>query len=106
MSHPPVEILEGMVTIRAHMDDVPSTNAPLLIAPESHLVGVVPTHRIDDVVQRCGTTACLAAAGDVWLYSTLIVHASEAATVPSKRRVLQVDYSASDLPDGLQWQGV
>lgn len=103
---PPVEILEGMVTIRAHIDNVPSTNAPLLIAPGSHRVGMVPTHRIDDVVQQCGTTACLAAAGDVWLYSTLILHASEAATVPSKRRVLQVDYSASDLPGGLQWQGV
>ncbi len=103
---PPIEILEGMVTIRAHLDEVPFTNAPLLIAPGSHLVGMVPTHKIDEVVRGCGITACLAASGDVWLYSTLILHASDAATDPSRRRVLQVDYSASDLPGGLQWQGV
>lgn len=30
---PPFEILAGMVTLRVHLDPVPVTNAPLLIAP-------------------------------------------------------------------------
>lgn len=103
---PPIELLARMVTIRAHLDDVPATNAPLLIAPGSHAVGMVPVSKVDEVVARCGTMACLAAAGDLWLYSTLILHASEAATEPARRRVLQVDYAAFDLPGGLEWQGV
>ncbi|WP_374598646.1 phytanoyl-CoA dioxygenase family protein [Sphingosinicella sp.] len=108
MNHvaPPIEILARMVTIRAHLDDVPATNAPLLIAPGSHVLGMVPVSRVNEIVADCGTMACLAEAGDLWLYSTPILHASEAATKPAKRRVLQVDYAAFDLPGGLEWQGV
>ncbi|MEL7190648.1 MAG: phytanoyl-CoA dioxygenase, partial [Pseudomonadota bacterium] len=47
-----------------------------------------------------------AEAGDIWLYSTPILHASDAAEKPSSRRVLQVDFAAEPLPDGLEWLGV
>ncbi|WP_232493500.1 phytanoyl-CoA dioxygenase family protein [Novosphingobium kaempferiae] len=103
---PPVELLARMVTIRVHLDDVHPGNAPLLIAPGSHLAGMVPVQDIAEVVERYGTKVCLAEAGDVWMYSTLILHASEAAREPASRRVLQVDYAAFDLPGGLEWQGV
>lgn len=108
MNHvaPPIELLARMVTIRAHLDHVHAANAPLLIAPGSHAVGMVPVSKVDEIVDRCGTRACLAAAGDLWLYSTPILHASEVATEPAQRRVLQVDYAAFDLPGGLEWQGV
>jgi len=47
-----------------------------------------------------------AEAGDIWLYATPILHASEAAAEPDRRRVLQVDFSAEELPGGLHWLGV
>ena len=55
---------------------------------------------------RCAVHACLAAAGDIWAYATPIVHASETAEMPARRRVLQVDYAAFDLPGGLRWLGI
>ena len=103
---PPFELLASMVTLRAHLDDVPATNAPLLIAPGSHALGRIPVTEVDDIVRRCGTKVCLAETGDIWLYSTPILHASEMASAPSRRRVLQVDYAAQDLPRGLDWLGV
>jgi hypothetical protein len=103
---PPFDLLDRMITLRVHLDDVPATNAPLLIAPGSHRHGRVPVDRIDSVVASCGTLACLASAGDVWIYSTPILHASAAASAPAKRRVLQVDFSAEALPGGLEWLGV
>ncbi len=103
---PPASLLARMVTVRAHLDDVPVENAPLLIAPGSHLFGRVPEGEINTVVQRCGIEACLAQAGDVWLYSTLILHASEPALLTARRRVLQIDYAAEPLPGGLEWFGV
>jgi len=108
MNHvePPFEVLARMVTLRVHLDDVDAQNAPLLVAPGSHRIGRVSEVDIDEVVRRCGTFACLAEAGDVWLYSTPILHASEAAMAPRARRVLQVDYAAEDLPSGLEWLGV
>jgi ectoine hydroxylase-related dioxygenase (phytanoyl-CoA dioxygenase family) len=95
-----------MVTLRVHIDDVPATNAPLLIAPGSHTEGRAPVDAIEKVVRRCGTQACIAEAGDVWLYATPILHASEIASEPMHRRVLQVDFSAEDLPGNLEWLGV
>jgi len=82
---PPFELLARMVTLRVHLDDVPAENSPLLIAPGSHAAGRVPIEEYDDVVARCGIYACLAEAGDVWVYATPILHASEAASVACHR---------------------
>jgi hypothetical protein len=103
---PPFDLLAGMVTVRVHLDAVPVTNAPLLVAPGSHKRGRIPTAEIPEVVRQCGIIPCLAAAGDVWLYATPILHASDAASRPVHRRILQVDYAVGQLPGGLEWLGV
>jgi len=103
---PPFELLAGMATVRVHLDPVPASNAPLLIAPGSHRLGRIPEGEAPEVVRRCGAVACLADRGDAWLYSTPILHASEAAIAPARRRVLQVDFAAPGLPGGLEWLGV
>ena len=103
---PPFEILAGMVTLRLHIDAVPATNAPLLIAPGSHKFGRIAGRDVDDVVRRCGTVTCLAEPGDIWLYATPILHASEAAVGPMHRLVLQVDFAVGALPGDLRWLGV
>lgn len=103
---PPFEVLARMLTLRVHLDAVPQTNAPLLIAPGSHCLGRVPEADVPAVVNKCGVAICLAEAGDVWTYATPILHASERASAATHRRVLQVDYAAEDLPGGLQWLGV
>lgn len=103
---PPFNLLARMLTLRVHLDSVPVTNAPLLIAPGSQKRGRVPTPETTGVVRECGVISCLADPGDIWLYSTPILHGSDAAVVPTHRRVLQVDYSAEQLPSGLEWLGV
>ncbi|RYZ18027.1 MAG: phytanoyl-CoA dioxygenase [Myxococcaceae bacterium] len=103
---PPIELLARMITVRVHLDPVGPDNAPLLVAPGSHRLGLVAEGDLATIVARCGTVACLADRGDAWLYSTPILHASQAATRPTQRRVLQVDYSADELPGGLEWLGV
>jgi hypothetical protein len=101
---PPFALIEGMRTIRVHLDPVPADNAPLLVAPGSHRLGRIAERELAGVVERCGVAACLAEAGDVWVYATPIVHASAAARGERHRRVLQVDFSGAELPGGLEWQ--
>ena len=103
---PPQPLLDRMLTLRVHIDPVDADNAPLLIAPGSHRHGRVAEAAIAALVARSGTHACLAERGDIWLYATPILHASDAATIPRHRRVLQLDYSADALPGGLEWLGV
>lgn len=103
---PPFRLLERMLTLRVHLDPVHVDNAPLLVAPGSHRLGRIPEADIASTVRRLGTYACLAERGDVWLYATPILHASDAAVDPRSRRVLQVDFSRDELPSPLAWLGV
>lgn len=103
---PPFSIIEAMMTLRIHFDDVPIDNAPLLIAPGSHRFGRVAEGEVAGVVERLGTVACLARRGDVWAYATPIVHASSASSGHAHRRVLQVDYAGNMLPQPLVWLGI
>ena len=102
---PPFALIDGMVTLRAHLDAVPADNAPLLVALGSHRRGRIPADRLAAVVAGSVQYACLAAPGDIWISATGIAHASRPAERPTHRRVLQVDYAASPLPNGLQWLG-
>lgn len=102
---PPFGVIERMVTLRIHLDDVPEDNAPLLVAPGSHRLGRIAEDRIEATVAACGIAVCLADRGDVWLYATPILHASAAGHHPH-RRVLQVDYSRDSLPGELEWLGI
>lgn len=103
---PPQSLLDQMLTLRLHLDAVDAGNAPLLIAPGSHRHGRVIESDVASLVAACGVHACLAERGDIWLYATPILHASDAATNPRHRRVLQLDYSPDPLPGALDWLGV
>jgi len=103
---PPFELLADMVTLRIHLDDVGPDNAPLRIAPGSHKLGRLAEDDYASAIVQCGEAECLAKSGDIWSYSTPILHASKSAVRPQRRRVLQVDYSSSSLPADLQWAGI
>jgi hypothetical protein len=103
---PPIGVLEAMATLRLHLDPCGLNNAPLKVAVGSHKLGRVPA---SDVAARAAghpELTCLAGVGDIWAYSTPILHASERARTPSRRRVLQLDYAATELPGGLRWAGI
>lgn len=103
---PPIALLQRMLTVRIHLDPVGPANAPLLVVPGSHRLGRIAEPEIAGVVERLGQAACPAGPGDIWLYATLILHASDRAEAPSRRRVLQLLYSADALPPGLEWLGI
>lgn len=103
---PPFDLTARMITLRAHLDDCDEDNAPLLYVPGSHALGRLPVDGIAELARKQGHAVSLAKAGDVWAYATAIVHGSEAARKPSRRRVLQIDYSADELPPGLAWAGI
>jgi len=103
---PPVSVLERMATLRVHLDACGEDNAPLEIAPGSHQRGLVKAQKAAAVAEEIGPIACHAEAGDVWLYRTLILHMSKPSATPARRRVLQADYAAFNLPGNLEWLGV
>lgn len=103
---PPISVLEGMATLRLHLDDCEDDNAPLTVALGSHRLGYVPASEAAARALALPQHACHAAAGDVWAYSTPILHTSARSRADRRRRVLQVDYAAAPLPGGLEWLGL
>lgn len=103
---PPFAIIDAMLTIRVHLDPVDATNAPLAVIPGSHRLGRLASEGLDQLAEAHGQHLCLAERGDAWVYHTAIVHGSAAADPPRRRRVLQIDYAAGDLPVPLRWRGV
>lgn len=101
---PPQAIIDRMLTIRLHLDNTHEDAAPLLVLPGSHRLGRLSEADIEAAAEANNPIACLARRGDVWVYATAIVHGSDAFRArEGQRRVLQVDYSADELPNGLEW---
>lgn len=100
---PPVSILEEMLTLRLHLDDTDETNGALRALPGSHSYGRLSASDIQDMKLKQPPVTCAVKKGGLLLMRPLLVHSSLAATNPHHRRVLHLEYSAIELPGGLQW---
>jgi hypothetical protein len=97
----PVELLERMLTLRIHLDEVTEENGPLRVAPGSHRTGKLMP--VDGHDEKC----IFAEAGDVLSMRPLLAHASGASHPDTKRhrRILHLEFAADrELPDGYAWQ--
>jgi ectoine hydroxylase-related dioxygenase (phytanoyl-CoA dioxygenase family) len=99
---PPAEILDTMLAVRVHLDDCSEANGALKVLPGSHTFGKVPDAHLN-VIDRNGQLLCIAHPGDVLLMRPLLMHASSASLEPQHRRVIHLEYSATELPGGLEW---
>ncbi|MCB1037369.1 MAG: phytanoyl-CoA dioxygenase family protein [Acidobacteria bacterium] len=100
---PPVSVLEALVALRLHLDDTGSDNGALRVIDGSHRLGRLGGLELSELVAASTVEICTAEAGDVLLMSPLLVHASSPAASPTRRRVLHFEYTARNLPGGLDW---
>ena len=108
----PDEVLQQMLTLRIHLDEVTDENGPLVILPGSH-VGQVSNLSIDasSALHQSWPTETMpqvihAAAGDVLIMRPLLYHCSSSSLAETKRhrRILHLEFAASpDLPAGFRW---
>ncbi len=100
---PPVEVLAPMLFVRLHLDPCDAETGTMQIVPGSHEHGLIPMSQSGKMAGAGPVETCVAAAGDVQVLPMLTLHRSLPATRPQSRRVLRVDYAASDLPEPLRW---
>lgn len=100
---PPVEILEGMVTVRIHLDDCMAVNGALRVIPGSHRSGKISGEETDRWGDANAAFTCEVKKGDALLMRPLLLHASLPAKNPAHRRVLHIEYAGGKLPGGLRW---
>ena len=100
---PPREVLEGMLTVRLHLDDCDESNGPLRVVPSSHRSGKLTPDEIKAVRREKGQVVCTVPSGGALLMRPLLLHASSPATSPHHRRVIHIEFASQSLPNGLQW---
>ncbi len=101
--HPPREILENMVTVRLHLDDCNASNGALKVLPGSHCLGKLGAAEISKWADGNKPVVCELSKGDAMLMRPLLLHASSQAESPKHRRVLHIEYTMQELPNGLKW---
>ena len=96
------EILKDVVTIRVHLDDTDEANGALKVIPGSQNKKL--SHdEIALITQNSIPYICDVTAGGIQLMKPLLLHASSKATSQKHRRVIHLEFSASELPNGLDW---
>ena len=100
---PPAAVLEGLLGVRVHLDDTPEGNGALRVVPFSHCLGRIAADDVARIRRERGEVVCPVPAGGAMLLRPLLLHASSAAAVPQRRRVLHYLFAARSLPGGLAW---
>jgi hypothetical protein len=100
---PPTAVLERMISVRLHLDDCPEENGALRVIAGSHASGKLEERLIQELAEKSVAVTCAMRRGGVLMMRPLLLHASSASSVPGHRRVIHFDYSAAELPAGMQW---
>jgi len=97
------EILESIFTIRIHLDDCTKENGALRVIENSHNKGVVEIK--EWVKNKDGVeNICEVKKGGVLIMKPLLLHASRRTENDKNRRVIHIEFTDKELPEGLQWK--
>lgn len=95
-AHAPAIALSQVIALRVSCDDSTVENGPLRILPGTHTLGVLSDDNIHELASRIAPVECVVPKGGVVAMRPLIVHASSKSQTEKPRRVLHIEYAASD----------
>jgi ectoine hydroxylase-related dioxygenase (phytanoyl-CoA dioxygenase family) len=95
-AHAPASVLRQVLALRVSLDDSTVDNGPLRVLPHTHNMGVLSDDSMHDLASRVSAVDCITSRGGVVAMRPLLVHASSKARVEMTRRVLHIEYAASD----------
>ncbi len=98
---PPLPFLENICTIRIHLDDTNEYNGALKVIPGSHIRGI---YRPETIARSIETEKiCDVQKGGIMIMKPLTLHGSNRTTDGRRRRVIHIEFSDMELPEGLKW---
>ena len=99
---PPADVMGDMLAIRLHLDESGPDNGPLRVIAGSHKQGRLSAAQIASLTKETAVTCCVPKGGAL-LMRPMLLHASSACVAPKPRRVIHLEFSATELPQGLEW---
>lgn len=102
-AHAPTGALEQVVALRVHLDDSTLENGPLRVLPGTHTRGVLTDEEIHALAETINAVDCPIFLGGVLAMRPLVIHASSKSQTDAPRRVLHIEYAASQsISNGLE----
>lgn len=95
-AHAPADALSEVLALRVHLDDSTTHNGPLKVLPQTHNLGILCDDRLQELSKRIPAVECVCPKGGVVAMRPLIVHASSKSQNERPRRVLHIEYAASE----------
>jgi ectoine hydroxylase-related dioxygenase (phytanoyl-CoA dioxygenase family) len=95
-AHAPASALSQVLALRVHLDDSTADNGPLRVLPRTHMSGVLSDDSIHELSTRIPPIDCTVSKGGVVAMRPLVVHASSKSHNELPRRVLHIEYAASE----------
>jgi ectoine hydroxylase-related dioxygenase (phytanoyl-CoA dioxygenase family) len=100
---PPARVLEGMISIRLHLDASDESNGALHVIPGSHRSGRIAESDIPSILAKSSDHTCVVGRGGALLMRPLLLHASSPSKEPGHRRVIHLDFACQQLQLPLKW---
>jgi ectoine hydroxylase-related dioxygenase (phytanoyl-CoA dioxygenase family) len=101
---PKVSYLKNILTVRIHLDDTDEQNGGLHVIPGSHLYEVIPDGEIKEHRAKQTSSVCNVKRGGIMLMKPLTLHASYKSTGTDHRRVIHIEFTNEELPNGMKWR--
>ena len=95
-AHAPATALSQVLALRLSCDDSNAENGPLRVLPQTHTMGVLSDDNIHDLATQIPLVECVVPKGGVVAMKPLLIHASSKSHTEMPRRVLHIEYAASD----------
>lgn len=95
-AHAPTNALNEVVALRVSFDDSTIENGPLRVLPRTHKLGVLSDDCVHELATHAVPLDCIVPKGGIVIMRPLLIHASSKSHSETPRRVLHIEYAASD----------
>ena len=95
-AHAPSTALSQVLALRLSCDESTLVNGPLRVLPRTHTLGVLSDDTLHDLSTQIEPVDCIVPKGGVVAMRPLVVHASSKSHTEMPRRVLHIEYAASE----------
>jgi hypothetical protein len=99
---PPEEVLKNTFTLRIHLDDTDEKNGALKVIPGSQNKRL-SAEEIALITANSLPFTCEVSCGGVHLMKPLILHSCSKTVNQKHRRVIHLEFTPMELPNGLEW---
>lgn len=99
---PPEEVSKSILAFRIHLDNANKNNGGLMVIPGSHQKKL-NDNKIALITQSSLPLNCNVTAGGLHIMKPLVLHASFKSLNQKPRRVIHPEFSAVELPKGMEW---